>query len=80
MSAALEREFERVGSPEPFQGPGNAEMSVEDDVPLPPVPLETASSLRKVGCAALACDATGAMQPKESVPCCKMVLILLHKR
>ena len=31
----LERELERESRPEPFGGPGNAEMGAEDDVLLP---------------------------------------------
>jgi len=34
-SAVLERDLERERRPEPFGGPGNAEMGAEDDVLLP---------------------------------------------
>ena len=53
----LERELERESHPEPLLGPGNAEMGAEDEVLLPLVLPETASSPTQAGCAA--CEATG---------------------
>ena len=54
-SAVLERELERERRPEPFGGPGNAEMGAEDGVllplTLPEGALTAGSSARSTSCA-----------------------------
>ena len=54
-SAVLEREFERERRPEPFEGPGKAEMGAEDGVllsrTLPEGAPTAGSSVPRTSCA-----------------------------